>query len=129
MKGDLDMENNNADRYLHFLFETINPVYLKEKALLNVVRKYPSFEINGDNQTDFIDLLTNFVNENRNTKRMFIIINADDINISNQRILSYMVKDKAYQTLSLPRNTKIIVVGNKNNINKELFALLGIVDV
>jgi hypothetical protein len=123
------MENNNADRYLHFLFETINPVYLKEKALLNVVRKYPSFEINGDNQTDFIDLLTNFVNENRNTKRMFIIINADDINISNQRILSYMVKDKAYQTLSLPRNTKIIVVGNKNNINKELFALLGIVDV
>ena len=129
MKGDLDMENNNADRYLHFLFETINPVYLKEKALLNVVRKYPSFEINGDNQTDFIDLLTNFVNENRNTKRMFIIINADDINISNQRILSYMVKDKTYQTLSLPRNTKIIVVGNKNNINKELFALLGIVDV
>ena len=123
------MENNNDDRYLHFLFETINPVYLKEKALLNVVRKYPSFEINGDNQTDFIDLLTNFVNENRNTKRMFIIINADDINISNQRILSYMVKDKAYQTLSLPRNTKIIVVGNKNNINKELFALLGIVDV
>lgn len=123
------MENNNVDRYLYFLFESMNPVYLKEKALLNIVKKYPSFEIDNNNQDDFIDSLTKFVNENRKTTRMFIIINADDINISNQRILSYMVKDHTYQTLSLPRNAKIIVVGNKNNINKELFALLVAADV
>lgn len=40
-----------------------------------------------------------------------------------------MIKDKSYQALSLSDNCKIIVTGDKNNMNKELLGLLVVIDV
>ena len=119
----------NKDRYLHFIFESNTPVYLKEYAILDIVKNYPYFEITGNNQASFSEQLQNFINNNYSVQKMFININTNDINMDNQKILSYMVKDKSYQTISLPDNCKIIVTGNKDNINKELFGLLVAVDV
>lgn len=123
------MENRNKERYLYFIFENINPVYLKENAILDIVKSYPYFEINSNNQLSFIESLQNFINENNNAKKTFIIINTDNIDMNNQKVLFYMVKDKSYQTLSLPDSCKIIVIGNKDNMDKELFGLLVTVDV
>ena len=123
------MENRNKERYLHFIFESNTPVYLKENAILDIVKSYPYFEINGDNQSSFIESLQFFINDNNNAQKTFIIINTNNINMDNQKILSYMVKDKSYQTLSLQDNCKIIVIGNKDNMDKELFGLLVTVDV
>ena len=123
------MENRNKERYLHFIFESNTSVYLKENAILDIVKNYPYFEINGDNQSSFIESLQFFINNNNNAQKTFIIINTNNINMDNQKILSYMVKDKSYQTLSLPDSCKIIVIGNKDNMDKELFGLLVAVDV
>lgn len=123
------MENRNKERYLYFIFENNNPVYLKENAILDIVKSYPYFEINDNNQLSFIESLQNFINENNNAQKTFIIINTDNIDMNNQKVLSTMVKDKVYQTLSLPDSCKIIVIGDKNNMDKELFGLLVAVDV
>ena len=123
------MEYRNKDRYLHFIFERNNPVYLKEISILDIVKNYPYFEINGNNQMSFIESLQKFINNNYSVPKMFLIINTDDINMDTQKKLSYMVKDKSYQTLTLPDNCKIIVTGNKDRMNKELFGLLAVVDV
>ena len=123
------MENRNKERYLYFIFENNNPVYLKENAILDIVKNYPYFEINGNNQLSFVGSLQNFINKNNNAQKTFIIINTDNIDINNQKVLSAMVKDNSYQTLSLPDSCKIIVIGDKNNMDKELFGLLVVVDV
>lgn len=123
------MENRNKERYLYFIFEKNNPVYLKENAVLDIIKSYPCFEINSNNQLSFIESLQNFINENNNVKKTFIIINTDNIDMNNQKVLSAMVKDRSYQMLSLPDSCKIIVIGEKNNIDKELFGLLVVVDV
>lgn len=123
------MENRNKERYLYFIFENNNPVYLKDNTILDIVKSYPYFEINGNNQITFVEQLQNFINDNDNAQKKFIIINTDNINMDNQKLLSYMVKDKTYQTLSLPNSCKIIVIGNKDNMDKELFGLLVTVDV
>ena len=123
------MENRNKERYLYFIFENDNSVYLKENANLDIVKSYPYFEINGDNQSSFIESLQNFINENNNAKKIFIIINTDNIDMNNQKVLSVMVKDKSYQTVSLPDSCKIIVTGNQDGMDKELFGLLVVVDV
>lgn len=123
------MENRNKKRYLHFIFENNNPVYLKENALLDIINSYPYFEITCNNQMSFIESLQKFLIDNNNTQKIFLIINTDNINVDNQKMLSCMVKDKSYQTVSLPSNCKIIVIGNKDNMNKELFGLLVAVDV
>jgi len=122
------MENRSKERYFHFIFENNNPVYLKEKNILDIVKDNPYFEITGNNQMSFVESLQKFINNNI-TKKIFIIINTDNINIDNQKMISYMVKDKSYQTVSLPDRCKIIVTGNKDNINKELFGLLVAIDV
>lgn len=129
MKGKQAMENRNQERYLHFIFESNNPIYLKEKAVLDTINNYPYFEVNGNNQTSFIESLNKFINDNISASKMFLIINTDNISIDNQKMLSYMVKDKSYQTLNLPDNCKIIVTGNKDSINKQLFGLLVVIDV
>lgn len=123
------MENRNKERYLHFIFENNNPVYLKENAILDIVKDYSYFEINSNNQISFIESLKKFINDNNHVQKKFIIINTDNINLDNQRKLSYMVKDKSYQTVSLPDSCKIIVTGSKDNIVKELFGLLVAIDV
>lgn len=123
------MENRNKERYLYFIFENNNSVYLKDNTILDIVKSYPYFEINGNNQITFVEQLQNFINDNDNAQKKFIIINTDNINMDNQKLLSYMVKDKTYQTLSLPNSCKIIVIGNKDNMDKELFGLLVTVDV
>ena len=123
------MENRNTERYLHYIFEINNPVYLKEKAILDIVKKYPHFEINVNNQTSFVESLNEFLNNNYSVQKTFIIINTNNISLDIQRMLSYMIKDKSYQTLSLPDSCKIVVTGNKDNINKELFGLLVVIDV
>jgi hypothetical protein len=123
------MENRNKERYIYFIVENNSPIYLKENAFLDIVKNYPYFEINGDNQISFIEPLKKFVDNNDSVQKKFIIINTDNINMDNQKVLSYMVKDKSYQTLSLPDSVKIIVTGNKDNMNKELFGLLVAVDV
>jgi len=122
------MENRSKERYFHFIFENNNPVYLKEKTILDIVKDNPYFEITGNNQMSFVESLQKFINNNI-IKKIFIIINTDNINIDNQKMISYMVKDKSYQTVSLPDRCKIIVTGNKDNINKELFGLLVAIDV
>lgn len=123
------MENRNKERYLHFIFESNNPVYLKENAILDIVKNYPCFEINGNNQMSFIESLQKFINDNHSIQKMFIIINTDNINVDNQKMLSYMVKDKSYQTVFLPDSCKIIITGNKDSMDKELFGLLVVIDV
>jgi len=122
------MENRTKERYFHFIFENNNPVYLKEKTILDIVKDNPYFEITGNNQMSFVERLQKFINNNI-AKKIFIIINTDNINIDNQKLISYMVKDKSYQTVSLPDSCKIIVTGNKETINKELFGLLVAIDV
>ena len=122
------MENRSKERYFHFIFENNNPVYLKEKTILDIVKENPYFEITDNNQMSFVESLQKFINNNI-AKKIFIIINTDNINIDNQKKISYMVKDKSYQTVSLPDRCKIIVTGNKDNINKELFGLLVAIDV
>lgn len=129
MKGVLVMENRNGERYLHFIFENNNPVYLKNNNILDIVKNYPYFEINANNQASFIETLNVFLNDNYMAKKIFIIIDTNNIDLSNQRIISCMIKDKSYQALSLSDNCKIIVTGDKNNMNKELLGLLVVIDV
>ena len=119
----------NKERYLHFIFESKTPVYLKENIILDIVKALPYFEIDGNNQDLFYDSLCKFIHDNSDYEKKVIIINTDKINLDNQRKLSCMVKDKSYQTLSIPDNCKIIVTGNKENMNKELLGLLVAVDV
>lgn len=123
------MENRNKERYLHFIFENNTPVYIKENTILDIVKNYPYFEINADNQESFSQQLQDFINDNHNNQKIFIIINNNNIGINNQKILSCMVKDKSYQTVSLPDNCKIIVTGDKDSMDKELFGLLVVIDV
>lgn len=123
------MENKNKERYLYFIFKNNNPIYLKENAILDIIKDYSYFEINDNNQSSFIESLKEFINNKNNTQKKFIIINTDKINVDNQKKLFYMVKDKSYQTISIPDDYKIIVVGNKDNMNKELFSLLVVADV
>lgn len=123
------MENRNGERYLHFIFENNNPVYLKNNNILDIVKNYPYFEINANNQASFIETLNVFLNDNYMAKKIFIIIDTNNIDLSNQRIISCMIKDKSYQALSLSDNCKIIVTGDKNNMNKELLGLLVVIDV
>lgn len=123
------MENRDGERYLHFIFENNNPVYLKNNNILDIVKNYPYFEINANNQASFIETLNVFLNDNYMAKKIFIIIDTNNIDLSNQRIISCMIKDKSYQALSLSDNCKIIVTGDKNNMNKELLGLLVVIDV
>ena len=123
------MENKNKERYLYFIFEKGIPVYLKETAVLDVVKKYPYFEIDSNNQKSFVISLQKFIDDNQSARKKFIIIDTNNISVDNQKMLACMIKDKSYQTLSLPDSCKIIVVGNKDNINKELLGLLVVVDV
>lgn len=122
------MESKNEKRYIHFIVENNSPVYLKEKAILDIIKKYPNFEINSNNQLTFSDSLQAFINNNSDVQRMFIIINTTNIDVAIQKKLSYMIKDKSYQTISLPNNSKIVVTGNKDNIDKELLGLLVVID-
>ena len=122
------MESKNEKRYIHFIVENNSPVYLKEKAILDIIKKYPNFEINSNNQLTFSDSLQAFINNNSDVQRMFIIINTTNIDVALQKKLSYMIKDKSYQTISLPNNSKIVVTGNKDNIDKELLGLLVVID-
>ena len=122
------MESKNEKRYIHFIVENNSPVYLKEKAILDIIKKYPNFEINRNNQLTFSDSLQAFINNNSDVQRMFIIINTTNIDVAIQKKLSYMIKDKSYQTISLPNNSKIVVTGNKDNIDKELLGLLVVID-
>ena len=119
----------NKERYLYYIFENKSPVYLKREGILEVIKDFPCFEINEGNQDSFIDALPVFLNDTNNAQKRFIIINTNNINIDNQKKLSYMIKDKEYQTLILPDNCKIIVTGNKDNLDKELYGLLVVVDV
>ncbi len=123
------MQTRNKDRYFHFIFESNNPVYLKETKMLDIVKDYPCFEINSDNQMSFKESLQKFISDNADSTKNFIIIDTNNMDVDSQKVLSYMVKDKSYQTLSLPENCKIIVVGNKDNMSRELWGLLVIVDV
>lgn len=122
------MESKNEKRYIRFIVENNSPVYLKEKAILDIIKKYPNFEINSNNQLTFSDSLQAFINNNSDVQRMFIIINTTNIDVAIQKKLSYMIKDKSYQTISLPNNSKIVVTGNKDNIDKELLGLLVVID-
>lgn len=122
------MESKNEKRYIHFIVENNSPVYLKEKAILDIIKKYPNFEINSNNQLTFSDSLQAFINNNSDVQRMFIIINTTNIDVAIQKKLSYMIKDKSYQTISLLNNSKIVVTGNKDNIDKELLGLLVVID-
>lgn len=122
------MESKNEKRYIHFIVENNSPVYLKEKTILDIIKKYPNFEINSNNQLTFSDSLQAFINNNSDVQRMFIIINTTNIDVAIQKKLSYMIKDKSYQTISLPNNSKIVVTGNKDNIDKELLGLLVVID-
>ncbi len=122
------MESKNEKRYIHFIVENNSPVYLKEKAILDIIKKYPNFEINSNNRLTFSDSLQAFINNNSDVQRMFIIINTTNIDVAIQKKLSYMIKDKSYQTISLPNNSKIVVTGNKDNIDKELLGLLVVID-
>ncbi len=120
------MANRDSDRYLYFLFDGTNAVYLKEKAILKVVKKYPYFEIDTNNVTSFYDSLKDYINESH--EKYFIIINTDNMSVENQKTLSCFIKDKSYQALTLPENSKIVVTGDKNKIDNELFGLLIVVD-
>ncbi|MBR3162299.1 MAG: hypothetical protein IKF19_06190 [Bacilli bacterium] len=123
------MGNRDKQRYLYYIFRSNNSVYLKEKAILDIVKDYNYFEINGNNQMSFIEPLQKFINDSFNEKKVFIIINTDDISIDSQKMLSFMVKDKSYQTVFLPDNCKIIVTGNKDKMYKKLYGLLVALDV
>ncbi len=116
---------NKAKRYFSYIFESRNPIYIEEKSILDIVKNYPYFEIDSSNQSTFVEELNKFINKDNS----FIIIDTDNIDNNNQIKLSCMVKDRTYQTINIPYNVKIIVTGNKDNINKELFGLLGVVDV
>ena len=123
------MENKKTKRYLYFLFEDEGPVYLKEKALLDVLEKYPCFEINGDNCSAFIDDLNLFLDGNYKSKRKFIIIDTEKISIEEQNRLCSIVKDKSYQATFLPDNCKVVVLGKREKMDKELLSLLVVIDV
>lgn len=118
------MENKITKGETYALFISDSPLYIEEHRLLNIVKNYPYFEINGNNQISFVESLKKFLNDNNHVQKTFIIINSDNINMDNQRKLSYMVKDKTYQNLYIPVSCKIIVIGNKEKMNKELLGLL-----
>lgn len=120
------MANRDSDRYVHFLFDNTNAVYLKEKEILKIVEKYPYFSIDANNVTSFYDSLKDYINESH--EKYFIIINTDNISTENQKVLASFIKDKSYQALELPETSKIIVTGNKNKIDNELLGLLIVVD-
>ena len=113
------MENIN-ERYLYFLLESNKPVYVKEPWVLDIVRNYPHFEINNQNQEMFVDDLSSFIRNNTNVKKVFIVIDTTEMTDDVQKRLSCLVKDNSYQAVNLTDNYKIVVTGKSNNINKEL---------
>ncbi len=123
------MENRNEERYLYYIFKSNAPVYLKEKSILDTVKNYPYFEINGNNQNSFFEPLKDFIYKNIGDEKSYIILNVENISKKNQKALTSLVKDKSYQTLSLSESYKIIVVGNEDKIAKELFGLLVVANV
>lgn len=129
MKGEQVMENRKKERYLYYILVSNTPIYIKENAILDCVSDYPCFKIDDNNQSSFIEQLQEYINDNQNVQKIFIIINTNNISLDNQKMLSCMVKDKSYQAVSLPDNVKIIVTGNKDSVDKELFGLLVAVDV
>lgn len=121
------MVNKSKERYVYFILKNNNPVYVKEKEILDVLKNYSYFEINSDNQNSFVNSIEEFIEKN-NDNKLFIVIDADNIDNDTQEKLSYMVKDRTYQTLTLPENTKIIVTGDKDKMNKKMLGLLVLVD-
>ncbi len=85
------MENRNGERYLHFIFENNNPVYLKNNNILDIVKNYPYFEINANNQASFIETLNVFLNDNYMAKKIFIIIDTNNIKIPSLLRRDYSV--------------------------------------
>lgn len=120
------MENK---RYTYFIFESDKPVYLKKENLLDIIKKFPYFEITYSNVTTFKEALKEFLNKTTNLEKKYILINTNNITEENQKQLYYLIKDKSYETLIIPDNIKIIVTGNKDNLNKELLSLLVVIDV
>ena len=123
------MEDNNLNGHYYSIFESDTAAYIETSTIIKQIKNFPYFEINNNNQMSFYEDLKTFVKHASDSKKFFIIININNISMDNQKRLSYMVKDKTYQTLSLPDNCKIIVTGNKDSIDKELFGLLVIIDV
>lgn len=123
------MENKKIQQCLYFIFESKIPVYLKKSSILDAFVDLPRFEINGNNQMSFVETLQKFINDNHNSKEMFVIINTDNISADYQNRLSFLVKEKIYQTIFLPDNCKVIVTGNKEKISKEILGHLVEVDV
>ncbi len=118
------MKNKIVDGYMYAFFENNSPLYLGKNGLLDIVKSVPNFEINSTNCEEFYDSLELFINNNSDYIRTFLIINTDNIDLSIQNKLVGLVKDRTYKTLDLPNNCKVIVIGNPDNMNKELFGLL-----
>lgn len=126
------MENrniNSSEGYMFFFFESTSPLYLDKRSLLDIIKDFPNFEINNKNCEEFYDSLESFIDKYNNVKKTFLVIDTNDIDLSVQSRLVALVKARTYKTLDLPQNCKIIVIGNPNNMNKELFGLLVAVDV
>ena len=123
------MENKNAQRYLYFLFRSKSAVFLKETRILNAFNDYPKYEINSSNQNSFIDDVEEFINNNKDANKSFIVVNIPNITIDNQKKICSMAKDRICLTTPLPDNCKIVVIGNIDEIDKELLGLLVEIDV
>lgn len=117
------MEDKISSSYKYAFFESISPLYLDKLSLLDIVKMAPNFEIN-DNNEDLYGSLELFFNKYRDLPRIFVIIYTDNIDLAVQGRLVGFVKDRNYRSLKVPSNCKIIVVGNHNDMNRELFGLL-----
>jgi len=49
------MENKLTKGEIYYLFISNSPLYIEDDRLLNIVKIYPYFEINGNNQMSFVE--------------------------------------------------------------------------
>ena len=112
----------------YIIFESKSPVYLKDESYLEKLKNYPYFEINADNRCPSNKLayesLEEFVLNNASAQIVFIIINTNNITQENQKKLSYLVKDGTWQNINFTDNCKVIVLGNREEMNNQLLGLL-----
>jgi hypothetical protein len=132
------MIDKKVERYAHLLVKNNSSIYVEEPEIIEAIKGYPCFEISGNCSQEELEGKYNpdyvlpswydYLEKNQKNSKVFLIINIINTSIENQKRFIGIIKDRSYQTLLIPDNCKIIVVGNeKTIIDKELRGLLVVI--
>ncbi len=130
------MEDNINERFLYHLVCNYKPVFVSQVNVFELLEKHCYFKIKGDIDNSSLEGTYKdefiypewyqYVNNNCYNRRIvFLIIDMNNVSINEQKRFISLVKDRSYQSLTIPDNCKIVVISdNKDNVDKELFSNL-----